>query len=71
MPVSDAFQFQNDIKAAKLEVFEKLGHDPMEEDPKATAAAVAAFLKPIPIRPAPIPPPADPPDSDRLAVHIR
>jgi hypothetical protein len=46
------------------EVFEKLGHDPMEEDPKATAAA---FLKPIPIRPAPFPPSADPPENDRLA----
>jgi pimeloyl-ACP methyl ester carboxylesterase/glycosyltransferase involved in cell wall biosynthesis len=48
VPVADAYRFQNDIKAAKLEVFEKLGHNPMEEDPKATAAAVAAFLKPIP-----------------------
>ena len=56
VPVADAFRFQNDIKAAKLEVFEKLGHDPMEEDPKATAAAVAAFLKPIAVRSAPIPP---------------
>ncbi|QWG17261.1 alpha/beta fold hydrolase [Bradyrhizobium sediminis] len=67
VPVADAFRFQNDIRAAKLEVFEKLGHDPMEEDPKATAAAVAAFLKPIPVRPAPIPPPADPPESIRPA----
>ena len=33
MPVTDAFRFQNDIKGAKLQVFEKLGHDPMEEDP--------------------------------------
>ena len=49
------------------EVFEKLDHDPMEEDPKATPAAVAAFLKPSPIRPAPFPPPADPPENDRLA----
>jgi hypothetical protein len=33
----------------------------MEEDPKATAAAVAAFLAPIPARPTPTPPPpADP-----------
>jgi pimeloyl-ACP methyl ester carboxylesterase len=57
VPVADAFRFQNDIKGAKVEIFEKLGHDPMEEDPKATAAAVAAFLKPIPVRPAPPPPP--------------
>lgn len=48
VPVTDAFQFKKDIKTATLEVFEKLGHDPMEEDPAATAAAVAAFLKPIP-----------------------
>jgi pimeloyl-ACP methyl ester carboxylesterase len=59
VPVADAFRFQNDIKGAKLEVFEKLGHEPMEEDPKATAAAVAAFLKPIPVGPAPTPPPHD------------
>ena len=56
VPLADAFRFQNDIAAAKLKVFEKLGHDPMEEDPVATAAAVAAFLKPIPIRLAPLPP---------------
>ena len=48
VPAADAFRFQNDIKGAKLEIFEKLGHNPMEEDPKATAAAVAAFLAPIP-----------------------
>ena len=58
--VADAFRFQNDIKGAKLALFEKLGHDPMEEDPKATAAVVAAFLKPIP----PLPLPADPPAKD-------
>ncbi len=56
VPVADAFRFQNDIKGAQLEVFSKLGHYPMEEDPQATAAAVAAFLKPIPPRPAPPPP---------------
>jgi pimeloyl-ACP methyl ester carboxylesterase len=53
VPAADAFRFQNDIKGAKLEIFEKLGHNPMEEDPKATAAAVAAFLAPLPERPAP------------------
>jgi pimeloyl-ACP methyl ester carboxylesterase len=58
VPPADAFRFQNDIKGAKLEIFEKLGHSPMEEDPKATAAAVAAFLQPIPSRP--VPPPLDP-----------
>ena len=58
VPIADAFRLQHDIKGAKLEIFEKLGHNPMEEDPKATAAAVAAFLKPIP--PPPAAPPADP-----------
>jgi hypothetical protein len=60
VPVADAFRFQGDIKGAKLEIFEKLGHSPMEEDPKATAAAVAAFLTPIPPRPSLPPTPADP-----------
>lgn len=59
VPTADAFRFQNDIKGAELEVFEALGHNPMEEDPKATAAAVAAFIKPIPPRPAPPPEPVD------------
>ena len=44
VPVADAFRFQGDIKGAKLAIFEKPGHNPMEEDPKGTAAAVAAFL---------------------------
>jgi pimeloyl-ACP methyl ester carboxylesterase len=60
VPTADAFRFQNDIKGAELEIFAGLGHNPMEEDPKATAAAVAAFIKPIPPRPSPPPePPAD------------
>jgi pimeloyl-ACP methyl ester carboxylesterase len=63
VPTADAFRFQNDIKGAELEVFELLGHNPMEEDPKATAAAVAAFLKPIP------PPPALPPEPVETTVH--
>jgi pimeloyl-ACP methyl ester carboxylesterase len=58
IPVADAFRFQRDIKGAQLEIFEKLGHNPMEEDPGATAAAVAAFLATIP---APAPPPIVPP----------
>ncbi len=58
VPVADAFRFQTDIKGAQLEVFEALGHNPMEEDPKRTAAAVAAFLQPI--GPA-LPPPPEPP----------
>jgi pimeloyl-ACP methyl ester carboxylesterase len=59
VPPADAFRFQGDIKGAQLEIFEKLGHNPMEEDPKATAAAVAAFLKPVPKRPTLPPEPVD------------
>jgi len=54
-PTADAFHFRNDVKGAKLEIFEKLGHNLMDEDPNATAAAVAAFLTPIPTRAAPEP----------------
>jgi pimeloyl-ACP methyl ester carboxylesterase len=59
VPVADAFRFQGDIKGAQLEIFAGLGHNPMEEDPKATAAAVAAFLKPLPARPEVAPEPMD------------
>jgi pimeloyl-ACP methyl ester carboxylesterase len=60
VPTADAFRFQNDIKGSELEIFEALGHNPMEEDAKATAAAVAAFIKPITPRPAlPPEPPID------------
>jgi pimeloyl-ACP methyl ester carboxylesterase len=59
LPVNDAYRFQNDIKGAKLAIFSRLGHAPMEEDPKATAAAVAAFLPRDP--PPPPTPPAEPP----------
>ncbi|HTA69758.1 MAG TPA: hypothetical protein VK776_15830, partial [Bryobacteraceae bacterium] len=45
---ADAFHFQNDIKGAKLVIFKNLGHNSIDEDANATAAAVAAFLKPIP-----------------------
>jgi pimeloyl-ACP methyl ester carboxylesterase len=64
-PTADAFRFQNDIKGARLEIFKKLGHNPIEEDPKASGAAVAAFLTPIPARAAP---PPEPPATDP-AVH--
>ena len=47
MPVADAYRFKRDINGAKLEIFEKLGHAPMEEDAKGSAAVVAAFLRPI------------------------
>lgn len=70
VPVADAFRFQNDIKGAKLEIFQNLGHNPMEEDPKATAAAVAAFLASTPPRRIvlPRPAPAEPASSDPTAV---
>ena len=51
VPVADAYRFRDDIQGAKLQIFEKLGHSPMEEDPTATAAAVSAFLTPIPNEP--------------------
>jgi pimeloyl-ACP methyl ester carboxylesterase len=47
VPVRDAFRFQHDIAGARLKIFDNLGHDPMEEDPKASAAVVSEFLKPI------------------------
>jgi pimeloyl-ACP methyl ester carboxylesterase len=50
VPVADAFRFQEDIKGAKLALFDNLGHNPHEENPKATAAALAAFLPPPPPR---------------------
>jgi pimeloyl-ACP methyl ester carboxylesterase len=53
VPVKDAFRFQKDIKDTRLKVFENLGHDPMEEDPKASAALVSDFLKPIAPQPEP------------------
>lgn len=63
VPVGDAFRFQEDIKGARLEIFENLGHNPMEEAPRATAAVVAAFLANAPLPPqssAPVEPEPDP-----------
>ena len=63
VPVADAFRFQNDIKGSKLAIFENAGHNPMEEQPTATARAVDAFLpKKLAARPEP-PPPAQPNDA--------
>jgi pimeloyl-ACP methyl ester carboxylesterase len=67
VPVADAFRLQNDIRGAKLAIFGKLGHDPMEEDPAATAAAVAAFLPTAPPPPLPQVDPA-PSDSDQVVA---
>ena len=47
VPVENAIRFQRDVKGARLAVFDNLGHDTMEEDPKASAAPVSDFLKPI------------------------
>jgi pimeloyl-ACP methyl ester carboxylesterase len=69
VPVADGFRFQNDIKGSKLAIFENLGHDPMEENPKATAEAVAEFL---PAEPPPaLPPPpqaAEPSTADQVVA---
>ena len=70
VPVADGFRFQNDIKGSKLAIFENLGHDPMEENPKATAAALAEFLPTEP--PAPLTPPqpqtAEPSTADQVVA---
>ena len=63
VPPADAFRFQNTIKGARLALFEKLGHNPMEEAPRATAAAVDAFL-PATLPPRPSPPPAVEPEPE-------
>jgi pimeloyl-ACP methyl ester carboxylesterase len=68
VPIADAFRLQNDIKGARLAIFEKPGHNPMEEDPKGTAAAVAAFLPTEP--PPPLPLPTPPVPSDQVAPSV-
>ncbi len=60
VPVADALRFRQFIRAAHLAIFDRLGHNPMEEDPKATAAAVDAFLPATLVKPQP-PPAADTP----------
>jgi pimeloyl-ACP methyl ester carboxylesterase len=45
VPIRDAYRFQHDIAGARLNIFDNLGHDPMEEDPKASSAVVSEFLK--------------------------
>jgi pimeloyl-ACP methyl ester carboxylesterase len=70
VPAADAFRFQSDIKGARLEIFESLGHNPMEEDPRATAAAVLAFIADAPVLPPPQEqPPAAPAVSDPTGEH--
>jgi len=67
VPVADAFRLQGSIKGARLAIFEKPGHDPMEENPRDTAAAVAAFLPTTPPPPLPQAPPA-PSNSDQVVA---
>jgi pimeloyl-ACP methyl ester carboxylesterase len=67
-PVADAFRLQSDIKGAKLALFEKPGHNPMEEDPQGTAAAVSSFLPAEP--PPPIVLPARPAPTDQVAPAV-
>jgi pimeloyl-ACP methyl ester carboxylesterase len=67
VPTAHAFRFQHDIKGAKLAIFEKLGHNPMEEDPAATAAAVDAFLPARLLQPVP---PAPPPTAETTQDQI-
>jgi pimeloyl-ACP methyl ester carboxylesterase len=66
-PVADAFRLQSDIKGARLALFEKPGHNQMEEDPAGTAAAVAGFLPTEPPPPITRPPP---PTSDQVAPAV-
>jgi pimeloyl-ACP methyl ester carboxylesterase len=65
VPPADAFRFQQNIRAAHLAIFEKLGHDPMEEDAKATATAVDAFLPATLARLAPSDPTVDKSEPDQ------
>ncbi len=67
VPLADGRRFQKDIRGSRLEVFDKLGHNPMEEDPAATAAAIAAFIATAPWPPAPPKAPAETPSEQ--AVH--
>jgi pimeloyl-ACP methyl ester carboxylesterase len=67
VPIADAFRLQTDIKRSKLAIFEKPGHNPMEEDPKGTAAAVADFL---PTEPPALPTPPAVPPSDQVAPSV-
>ena len=62
MPVADVYRFKEDIKVAKLEIFETFGHAPVEGDSGGTAAVVADFLRPIAPRPLS---PTEPPATDR------
>jgi pimeloyl-ACP methyl ester carboxylesterase len=49
VPPEHAGRFRNDIPGARLVVYPKLGHLPMEEDPTATAADALRFLRGEPV----------------------
>jgi pimeloyl-ACP methyl ester carboxylesterase len=70
VPVADAFRFQNDIKGAKLAIFEKAGHNPMEEEPVATAKAVSDFL-PAKLAARPEPPTPTQPSDAATSGQVR
>ncbi len=44
IPVEYGQRFHKDIAGSKLVIFDDLGHDPEEEDPARTVAAVKQFL---------------------------
>ena len=45
IPVDSAYKFKEAIPNSQLIIFDKLGHVPHEEDPKATVAVVKQFLQ--------------------------
>ena len=70
VPPADAFRFQNDIKGSQLALFENAGHNPMEEEPAATAAADDAFL-PRSLPPRPEPPMPSAPNDAATSGQVR
>lgn len=51
IPLENAYKFQRDLANDTLVVMKGIGHIPMEESPDKVAAAVNAFIKPIPATP--------------------
>jgi pimeloyl-ACP methyl ester carboxylesterase len=45
IPVENAYRFQKDLPHDTLVILKKLGHVPMEEDPKTTTEVVRSFLQ--------------------------
>ena len=42
--VENAYQFNQDIKGSKLEVYPNVGHVPMEEIPEQVAKSILDFI---------------------------